>query len=91
MLLKKHNQEWLDSSVSQSIIDLNVLSLKDFEPYDRILYGIEDSDRRNDGRIRDRLLNRYQHLEEGGWWVSGKDILTGEDSQWGQFLSLIHI
>jgi hypothetical protein len=81
----KHNQEWLDSAVSQSIIDLNVVSLQDFEPYDRILYGISPSDRRNDGRIRDRLLKRYQHLEKGGWWVSGKDVLTGEDSQWGQF------
>ncbi|MEL6929618.1 MAG: plasmid replication protein, CyRepA1 family [Cyanobacteria bacterium J06600_6] len=85
MLFEKHNQEWLDSSVSQSIIDLNVVSLRDFEPYDRILYGIPDGDRRNDGRIRDKLLRRYQHLEEGGWWVSGKDILTGEDSPWGQF------
>ncbi len=85
MLLKTHNQEWLDSAVSQSIIDLNVLSLQDFEPYDRILYGIPDSDRRNDGRIRDRLLKRYQHIEKGGWWVSGIDLLTGEDSVWGQF------
>jgi hypothetical protein len=80
----KHNQEWLDSAVSQSIIDLNVVSLQGFEPYDRILYGIPDSDRRNDGRIRDRLLKRYKHLESGGWWVSGINILTGEDSQWGQ-------
>ena len=85
MLFKTHNQEWRDSAVSQSIIDLNVLSLKDFEPYDRILYGISRSDRRNDGRIRDRLLKRYQHIEKGGWWVSGKDLFTGEDSVWGQF------
>ncbi len=85
VLFKTHNQEWLNSAVSQSIIDLNVVSLQDFEPYDRILYGIAQSDRRNDGRIRDRLLKRYQHTEKGGWWVSGIDLFTGEDSSWGQF------
>jgi hypothetical protein len=85
VLLNKHNQEWLDSAVSQSIIDLNVSSLSGFDPYDRILYGISRSDRRNDGRIRDKLLKRYQNLEEGGWWVSGKNLFTGDDSIWGQF------
>lgn len=85
VLCKKHNQEWLDSAVSQSIIDLNVVSLKGFEPYERILYGISRSDRRNDGRIRDKLLKRYQNLEPGGWWVSGIDLFTKDDSIWGQF------
>jgi Domain of unknown function (DUF3854) len=85
VLCKKHNQEWLDSAVSQSIIDLNVVSLKGFEPYERILYGISRSDRRNDGRIRDKLLKRYQNLESGGWWVSGIDLFTKDDSIWGQF------
>ena len=85
MPVQKHTQEWLASAVKQSIIDLNVVSLQDFEPYDRILYGISNSDRRNDGRIRNKLLRRYQHMESGGWWISGVNLLTGEDSQWGQF------
>ena len=85
MTLNKYGQEWRDSVVAQSMIDLNVVSLINFEPYDRLLYGIPQSDRRNDGRIRDKLLKRYAHCEHGGWWCSGVDILTGLESLWGQF------
>ncbi|MEM8780696.1 MAG: plasmid replication protein, CyRepA1 family, partial [Cyanobacteria bacterium P01_G01_bin.49] len=28
---------------------------------------------------------RYQHLENGGWWCSGLDLLTHNDSLWGCF------
>ena len=85
MTALKHQQEWLDSAVSQSIIDLNVVSLKDFEAYDRLLYAIPLGDRRNDGRIRNKLLKRYAHIEQGGWWCSGVDVLNYLDAVWGQF------
>ncbi len=85
MIEKKDFIEWKNSIVDSELIKLNVVSLKDFEPYDRLLYALANSDRRNDGRIRDRLLKRYSHVEKGGWWVSGIDILTGKDSLWGQF------
>jgi Domain of unknown function (DUF3854) len=85
VILPIHHQEWIDSAVARDLIDLNVKSLQDFEPYDYLLYALPDSDRRNDGRIRDKILKRYAHVEAGGWWVSGTDILTGEDSYWGQF------
>ena len=85
MLTKQHQQEWLNSAVSQSIIDLNVVSLQDFEPYDRLLYAIPLSARRNDGRIREKLLRRYAHVEDGGWWCSGVDVLNYLDAVWGQF------
>ena len=48
-------------------------------------YQIDESDRRNGGRIRDKLLRRYGHTEHGGWWCSGIDVLTGLESLWGQF------
>lgn len=85
MILPAHYQEWLDSTVSRDLINLNVKSLANFEPYDYLLYALPDSDRRNDGRLRDNILRRYSHLAFGGWWVSGVDLLTGEDSYWGQF------
>ena len=85
MLEKKHLQEWINSAVDPQLTELNVVSLANFEPYERLLYALPEKERRNDGRIRDKLLKRYSHLEKGGWWVSGIDILTGEDSQWGQF------
>ena len=85
-VFEHHVKEWLESAVCRSIIDLNVVSLKDFEVYDRLLYGLLLGDRRNDGRLRDKWLKKYAHCEHGGWWVSGVDIidpLFGEDI-WGQ-------
>ena len=85
MIERKHLAEWIDSAVDPEIANLNVVSLKDFEPYDRLLYALPDSERRNDGRLRDKWLRRYAHTEHGGWWCSSVDVLTGEDSEWGQF------
>jgi hypothetical protein len=85
VIIKKDLAEWINSTVSPDLIKLNVKSLKGYEPYDYLLYALPDSDRRNDGRIRDKWLRRYAHTEHGGWWCSGVDVLTGQDSQWGQF------
>ncbi|MHC5741539.1 MAG: plasmid replication protein, CyRepA1 family [Nostoc sp.] len=42
--------------------------------------------RRNDGRLRDRDLKKYQHIELGGWWCSGIDPLNNYVSMmWGCF------
>ena len=80
-----HLSEWLFSAVSSELTKLNTVSLKDFEPYDRLLYALPNNERRNDGRLRSKWLKRYGHCEHGGWWCSGVDVLTGEDAQWGQF------
>ena len=48
-----------------------------------LLYGLGDDERRNDGRLRDKWLRNYAHLEDGGWWCSGLDILTFKKSLWG--------
>ena len=87
MLLNKHRQEWRDSVVAQSTIELNVISLCGVEPYDRLFYGLPERERRNDGRLRDKWLHRYRHCEDNGWWVSGVDILDEffGDDLWGQF------
>jgi hypothetical protein len=81
----KHFKEWLNSCVDSEIINLNVQSLSGTTPYEDLLYGLPDSDRRNDGRLRDYWLKKYQHVSDGGWWCSGVDILTLEDSLWGCF------
>jgi hypothetical protein len=31
------------------------------------------------------ILKKYAHIEDGGWWASGRDPLTGEDELWGCF------
>jgi hypothetical protein len=80
-----HRQEWLASAIDPEIIDLNVRSLCGDTPYEYLLYGLPQAERRNDGRVRDWVLKSYRHLEHGGWWCSGIDVLTGEATRWGCF------
>ncbi|AFZ22255.1 plasmid replication protein, CyRepA1 family [Allocoleopsis franciscana] len=84
MILPNHYQEWLDSAVDPGIIELNVRSLSGNQPYEYLVYS-DDIPRRNDGRLTDHWLKKYRHTEQGGWWCSGVDILTGEDDLWGCF------
>ncbi|MGB0564066.1 MAG: plasmid replication protein, CyRepA1 family, partial [Spirulinaceae cyanobacterium] len=77
-------QEWSASGVDAELTRLNVRSLNGSDPYDYLLYA-EDLPRRNDGRLRQGILQRYQHLEAGGWWCSGVDLLSGSEDPWGCF------
>jgi len=79
-LLPRHYKELLASAIDLEIISLNFKSLAGSAAAD---YVLPDLDRRNDGRLRDADLKKYRYLEAGGWWCSGIDITTGEDSQWG--------
>ena len=73
-----HLTEWRDSSVDNKLTTLNITSLSGLTTYDYLLYALPDKDRRNDGRLRDKILQRYQHLEHGGWYIAGLD----PDSNW---------
>jgi hypothetical protein len=77
-------QEWQESCVDEQLTHLNVTALDGDRPYDYLFYA-DSIPRRNDGRIGESLLKRYQHLENGGWWCSGIDILTGDNDLWGCF------
>ena len=86
MIEIQHIQEWLASYVDLSLIFLNVLSLSGDHAYDYLLYGLPTTERRNDGRLRDKWLSRYSHLSSGGWWVSGLDPLNNWlPNDWGRF------
>ncbi|MFM2315386.1 MAG: hypothetical protein RLZZ04_4664, partial [Cyanobacteriota bacterium] len=82
-----HLTEWGDSSVDKKLTALNVTSLSGLTTYDYLLYALPDQDRRNDGRLRDKLLQRYQHLEHGGWYIAGLDPETNwiDVMAWGRF------
>ena len=81
----RYRLEWLeDSKVDPEIYDLNVKSLSGTVPYDYIFYS-PDVSRRNDGRLREGDMGRYRHLDAGGWWCSGIDLLTSDDALWGCF------
>jgi hypothetical protein len=81
----KHLQEWRGSGVDEEIFHLNARSLYGTTPYEYLLYSPKIS-RRNDGRLRDRDLKKYQHIELGGWWCSGVDPLNNyAQMMWGCF------
>ncbi|WP_306423261.1 DUF3854 domain-containing protein [Nostoc favosum] len=81
----KHLQEWLNSCVDEEIFHLNARSLYGTTPYEYLLYSPKIS-RRNDGRLRDRDLKKYQHIELGGWWCNGVDPLNNYAlMMWGCF------
>ncbi|MDJ0717465.1 MAG: DUF3854 domain-containing protein, partial [Prochloraceae cyanobacterium] len=77
--------EWRKSGVNDDITKLNVIYLSGTDPYEYLLFALPRSERRNDGRLRDKWLIRYEHCDRGGWWCSGIDVLTGEPAVWGQF------
>jgi Domain of unknown function (DUF3854) len=79
-----HLIEWQKSCVDEELIRLNVTALDGYAPSEYLLYS-DALPRRNDGRLSDRILKRYEHTEEGGWWCSGVDLLTGGDDLWGCF------
>ena len=80
----KYLEEWRDSGVDAELIDLNVTGLAGLSPSEYLLYS-QELPRRNDGRVRDDILKRYEHISQGGWWCSGIDLLTGNYDLWGCF------
>ena len=82
-LESEHLGEFRQSLISDEIIDLNFSSLIEYEPLEKLVYALPNSERRNDGRLRSRWLRRYDHCYQGGWWFAGIDLLTFERSEWG--------
>ncbi len=86
MIIDSHRHEWVTgSAVDPTLTSLNLVSLSNYSPHEYLLYALGRSERRNDGRLRDKWLYRYAHLFNGGWWCSGVDVLTGSNSEWGCF------
>ena len=68
-----HLTEWRESSVDDQLTALNLLSLEGTKPKNHLFSFLPNSERRNDGRVRDKWLYRYAHTEAGGYWISGLD------------------
>ena len=79
-----HLVEWEKSCVDDKLTSLNVTPLQGTLPLDYLLYS-DNLPRRNDGRVSNHILKQYEHTQEGGWWCSGVDLLTGETDLWGCF------
>ncbi|PSF35813.1 hypothetical protein C7H19_15420 [Aphanothece hegewaldii CCALA 016] len=87
-----HYQEFKRSAIASEIIELNFKSIEnnlaykeENSAYESLLYGLPNTERRNDGRLRDKWIKRYSHLDDGGWWCGTIDPLTGSESEWGCF------
>ncbi|MBE9044529.1 DUF3854 domain-containing protein [Pleurocapsales cyanobacterium LEGE 10410] len=82
-----HQAEWNQSSVDDKLTELNLTSLSGLTTHDYLLYSLPDKDRRNDGRLRDKILKRYRHLEHGGWYIAGLDPDNNwiDVMAWGRF------
>jgi len=83
MLRASHLNEWRSSAVDPAIISLNVESLSGDAAYEALLYGLPNTERTNTGRLSSGWLKKYSHLEDGGWFCSGVDVLTHKASRWG--------
>ena len=83
MLRASHLNEWLASAVAPEIIQLNVESLGGDAAYESLLYGLPNTARTNTGRLSSGWLKKYGHLEDGGWFCSGVDVITHQPSRWG--------
>ena len=77
-----------DSRIHPDLIKLNFFHLEGQTALDRLFIS-EKLPRINTGAISYSLLKRYRHIEAGGWWVSGVDVLNNyTDDLWGQFKPL---
>ena len=84
-------QEWIEGScVSPEIVRANVSWLEGDEAVEAIAgpalgQMTGHSLQYATSRVT-QLLDRYNHLKEGGWWVDGLDPLNSwEKMEWGQF------
>ncbi len=74
-----------ESAIHSDLVKLNFFHLEGQNALDRLF--ISDKLKRiNTGAISYSILKRYRHVEAGGWWVSGVDVLNKfSDDLWGQF------
>ena len=76
------------SRIHPDLIELNFFHLEGYTALDRLFIS-EQLKRINTGAISYSVLKRYRHIEAGGWWVSGVDVLNNyTDDLWGQFKPL---
>ena len=73
----QHWQELIqDSAIAPSLATLNHDSIEGDNVYALLCPALPDSERRNDGRLRDYWLNKYKDPSRGGWAGYSLDILS---------------
>jgi len=84
-----YQQEWGDSGAHPDLVALNVWAPSPQDAIEFILGDALDGQRLNNpaqvSASARRLLDRYAHLEQGGWACEGVDPATGHKMGWGCF------
>ena len=80
MLKATHLLELCKSGVDRNLTKLNVRSLDGDEIYNYLTWQLINQGIETSGILRN---DRYSHCEAGGWWCSGIDVFSGEESDWG--------
>ena len=82
----EHLEELVNSSgIDLHLVKLNFRSLEDKNAYD-YLFISELIPRTNTGIVKSYWLERYTHVQHGGWWCSGVDVLNNwQTMEWGCF------
>ena len=75
----------VDSGIDYDIARLNWENTSGSGAWSRITGLLSSEHRRNDGRVRDWVLKKYSHLDDGGLWCAGLDPLNHFNPMlWGQ-------
>ena len=84
----EYQELYQGSGIHPDLIQLNFFHLEGQTALDRLFIS-EQLKRTNSGAVSYSILKRYRHIEAGGWWVSGVDVLNKyHDDLWGQFKPL---
>ena len=84
----EYQELYRGSGIHSDIIKLNFFHLEGNTALDR-LFVSDKLKRINTGAVSYSVLKRYRHIEAGGWWVSGIDVLNKYlDDLYGQFKPL---
>ena len=84
----EYHELYEGSGIHPDLIELNFFHLEGQAALDRLFIS-EKLKRTNSGAISYSILKRYRHIEAGGWWVSGVDVLNKySDDLYGQFKPL---
>ena len=84
----EYQELYQGSGIHFDLIELNFFHFEGQAALDRLFIS-EKLKRTNTGAISYSILKRYRHIEAGGWWVSGIDVLNKySDDIYGQFKPL---
>lgn len=76
-----HYQEWLNSAISPEVILANLKSADGYNGFRHFLNHCEFkyNEYINTGKLRDRILAKYDHLYQGYWYINNYNPITKEE------------